>query len=286
MPETSDVVVVEALRSPIGKRGGVLSAMHPAVLLSEVQRATIERAGIDAEQVGQVIGGCVDQVGEQTHNVTRTAWLTAGLPLTVAASTIDAQCGSSQQATALAAALVGSRVVDVAMGCGVEAMSRVPMGAAAERRLRRPDPCTLRGALRVDDPVRGRGADREEVGHHPRGLPTSSACARSSSHTRPTRRTASTGQLVPIEAPVPGENGDGSSQLVDRDQGLRETTLEALGALKPVQPRRRAHGGQRLADLRRRVGGAAGSRGDGERAGAEHARTDRRTAALWAATRS
>jgi acetyl-CoA C-acetyltransferase len=235
MPETSDVVVVEALRSPIGKRGGALSAMHPAVLLSEVQRATIERAGIDAEQVGQVIGGCVDQVGEQTQNVTRTAWLTADLPLTVAASTIDAQCGSSQQATALAAALVGSRVVDVAMGCGVEAMSRVPMGAALSADYGDPIPARyeehyesttqFEGAERIAKKWGITRADCDEFGLRSQQLAHQAYSQ---------NRFAS--QLVPIQAPIPGENGDGSSQLVDRDQGLRETTLEALGALKTVQP--------------------------------------------------
>jgi acetyl-CoA C-acetyltransferase len=237
MPETSDVVVVEALRSPIGKRGGLLSAMHPAVLLSQVQRATIERAGIDAEQVGQVIGGCVDQVGEQTQNVTRTAWLTADLPLTVAASTVDAQCGSSQQATALAAALVGARVVDVAMGCGVEAMSRVPMGAAVSGDYGDPIPSLyeehyesttqFEGAERIAKKWGITRADCDEF-----GLRSQQLAHQAYSQNR------FAGQLVPIQAPVPGENGNGSdeSQLVDRDQGLRETTLEALGGLRPVQP--------------------------------------------------
>jgi acetyl-CoA C-acetyltransferase len=239
MPERSDVVVVEALRSPIGKRGGVLSGMHPAVLLGEVQRRTIERAGIDPEQVGQVIGGCVDQVGEQTQNVTRTAWLTADLPLTVAASTIDAQCGSSQQATALAAALVGSRVVDVAMGCGVEAMSRVPMGAALAGDYGDPIPALyeehyesttqFEGAERIAKKWGITRADCDEF-----GLRSQQLAHRAYSQNR------FASQLVPIEAPLPGENGDGDaggqSQLIDRDQGLRETTLEALGALRAVQP--------------------------------------------------
>src|SRR4051794_12466002 len=125
----SDVMVVDAVRTPIGRRNGALSGLHPAHMLGTVQRAVIERAGIDPAEVGQVIGGCVDQVGEQTMNVTRTAWLAAGLPETVAATTIDTQCGSSQQATALAAALVASGTVDVALACGAESMSRIPMGS-------------------------------------------------------------------------------------------------------------------------------------------------------------
>src|ERR671937_408927 len=115
----SEAMVIEAVRTPIGRRNGMLSGVHPAELLAEVQREVVSRSGIDPAAVGQVVGGCVGQVGEQAMNVTRTAWLAAGLPLSVAATTVDAQCGSSQQATALAAALVGSGVVDVAVGCGV-----------------------------------------------------------------------------------------------------------------------------------------------------------------------
>ncbi|HET9730714.1 MAG TPA: steroid 3-ketoacyl-CoA thiolase, partial [Acidimicrobiia bacterium] len=125
----SDVVIVEALRTPLGKRNGGLAEVHPADLLSGVQRAVVERSGIDPLEIGQVIGGCVSQVGEQTFNIARTAWLSAGLPLEIAATTVDSQCGSSQQATNLAAALVRAGVVDVALGCGVESMTRVPLGA-------------------------------------------------------------------------------------------------------------------------------------------------------------
>src|SRR5262245_55180058 len=128
-----DVVVVEAVRSPIGKRNGGLSAMHSADLLAAVQRELIDRSGIDPGRVGQVVGGCVQQVGMQTANVTRTAWLQAGLPLEVAASTVDSQCGSSQHATNLATALVSAGVVDAAVACGVELMSRVPMGSTVPK---------------------------------------------------------------------------------------------------------------------------------------------------------
>ena len=126
----NEIVIVEALRSPIGKRGGGLSTMHSADLLATVQRAVVDRSGVDPTTIGQVIGGCVSQVGQQAFNVARTAWLTAGLPTNVAATTVDSQCGSSQQATNLAYGLVGSGVVDSAMACGVEVMSRVPMGAS------------------------------------------------------------------------------------------------------------------------------------------------------------
>src|SRR5947207_143560 len=116
----TDVVIVDAVRSPIGRRGGGLSNLHPADLLAQVQLEIIRRSGIDPAEIGQVVGGCVTQAGEQSFNIARTAWLSAGLPLGVAASTVDSQCGSSQQATNLAASLVGSGAVDVALGCGVE----------------------------------------------------------------------------------------------------------------------------------------------------------------------
>src|SRR5207302_6759986 len=125
----SDVVIVEAVRSPIGRRGGGLSSLHPADLLGQVQTALIERAGIDPAEVGQLVGGCVSQVGEQSFNIARTAWLAAGLPLPVAATTIDSQCGSSQQASHLAAGLIASGDVDIALACGVESMNRVPLGS-------------------------------------------------------------------------------------------------------------------------------------------------------------
>src|SRR3984893_3541237 len=125
----SDVVIIEAVRSPIGRRGGGLSTMHPADLLGVGQKELIDRSGIDPTMVEQVVGGCVSQVGEQSYNVTRTAWLAAGLPMTAAATTVDSQCGSSQQATNVAASLVAAGVVDVAVACGVESMSRIPLGA-------------------------------------------------------------------------------------------------------------------------------------------------------------
>src|SRR5436190_15353709 len=125
----ADVVIVEAVRSPIGRRGGGLSSMHAADLLGLVQKEVIARAGIDPTDVDQVVGGCVSQVGEQSFNIARTAWLTAGLPLTVAATTVDSQCGSSQQATNLASSLVAGGAADVAVACGVESMSRVPIGS-------------------------------------------------------------------------------------------------------------------------------------------------------------
>jgi acetyl-CoA C-acetyltransferase len=122
-------VIVEAVRTPIGKRGGWLSGLHAAELLGAAQRGLLDRAGLDPMLVEQVIGGCVTQAGEQSNNVTRTAWLHAGLPWQTGCTTIDCQCGSAQQSTHLIAGLIATDALDVGIGCGVEAMSRVPLGA-------------------------------------------------------------------------------------------------------------------------------------------------------------
>src|SRR5581483_7652693 len=118
----TDVVIVEAVRTPFGRRNGGLSEVHALDLLGTVQKELFTRSGVDPAEVGQVVGGCVGQVGMQTFNIARTSWLAAGLPLEVAATTVDAQCGSSQQASSLAYGLVASGVVDAAVACGVEVM--------------------------------------------------------------------------------------------------------------------------------------------------------------------
>jgi acetyl-CoA C-acetyltransferase len=125
-----EVFLIEAARTPQGRRDGVLSGMHSCDLLGIAQTTTLTRAGIDPSQVEQVIAGCINQSGGQSTNIGRTAWLTAGLPLSVAATTIDSQCGSSQQALGIAASLIGSGVIDVALACGVESMSKFPVGSA------------------------------------------------------------------------------------------------------------------------------------------------------------
>src|SRR6185295_3076863 len=124
-----EVFIVEAVRSPIGRRKGGLAGLHPADLLGAVQKAAIERAGVDPAEIGQIIGGCVSQVSEQAFNIARTAWISQGFPIEVPATTVDSQCGSSQQATSLAAGLIGAGIEDLVLACGVEMMTRVPLGA-------------------------------------------------------------------------------------------------------------------------------------------------------------
>jgi len=233
----SNVVIVEAVRSPIGRRGGGLSTMHPADLLAKIQGALIERTGIDPALVGQVIGGCVSQVGEQAFNITRTAWLAAGLPLSTASTTVDTQCGSSQQATNLAYGLVNSGVVDIAVACGVEEMSRIPIGVGGSKALGLGVPIPksyfsqyemtsqFEGAERIAEKW---GVTREDTDLF--GYNSQKRAAQAWAEDR------FAGQYIPIEAPDVDENREltGTTHKVSRDEGLRETTLEKLATLKPV----------------------------------------------------
>src|SRR4030081_2045942 len=129
------VLVVDAVRTPLGRRNGALAGIHPTKLLGSVLTELLNRTGVEGGHVQQVITGCVGQVGEQSFNIGRTAWLAARLPEQVAASTVDAQCGSSQQAFTLAAGLVRGGLADVVIACGVESMSRIPIGANYKKEL-------------------------------------------------------------------------------------------------------------------------------------------------------
>ncbi|MET4049248.1 acetyl-CoA acetyltransferase [Rhodococcus sp. 1163] len=219
-------VIVDAARSPSGKRGGWLSSLHAAQLLGQVQRAALERVGVESELVEQAIGGCVTQAGEQASNVTRTAWLNAGLSEQTGATTIDSQCGSGQQAAHLIAGQIALGTIDVGMACGVEMMSRVPLLSNIPEGLGGPKPAdwTLDlpnqfvGADRI---ARRRSFTREDLDSF--GLRSQQRAAAAWSEKRFHR------QIIPITVPGP----DGSA-VIDRDQGLRETSMDALSALRPV----------------------------------------------------
>src|SRR3954467_9983144 len=121
-----EAVIVEAVRTPIGKRKGKLAGWHPTDLLAHALNGLLERTGVDAAQIDDVVGGCVTQAGEQSTNVTRNAWVAAGLPWTVPATTVDRQCGSSQQAAHFVAQGVMAGAYDIGIACGVESMTRAP----------------------------------------------------------------------------------------------------------------------------------------------------------------
>ncbi|MGI9590329.1 MAG: steroid 3-ketoacyl-CoA thiolase [Myxococcota bacterium] len=235
----SDVVIVEAVRTPLGKRKGALSGTHSTELLAKVQGELFARSGVDPAEVGQVVGGCVGQVGMQTMNVTRNAWLTAGLPLEVAASTVDAQCGSSQQATNVAYALVKSGVVDAAVGCGVEVMSRVPMGSTIPKDPNVGKPVTraywknyeftsqFEGAERI---AKQWGITREETDAF--GKLSQDRAGQAWAEGR------FDSQILAVEAPELDNERKPleSTQIVSRDEGMRETSLEGLAGLRTNLP--------------------------------------------------
>jgi acetyl-CoA C-acetyltransferase len=220
-------VIVEAVRTPIGRRGGALSGLHAAEILGAAQVALLDRAGIEAGVVEpgvveQVAGGCVTQAGEQSSNVTRTAWLHAGLPYQAGCLTLDAQCGSAQHAVHLIAGLIAADAITVGVGCGVEAMSRVPLrsNVGAGVGSPRPDswdidlPNQFVAAERI---ARRRGLSREQIDAF--GLRSQERAGAARAAGRFDRET------VPVKA---------AGTMVDADQGLRETSLDALARLTPV----------------------------------------------------
>ncbi|MDV2476940.1 steroid 3-ketoacyl-CoA thiolase [Rhodococcus zopfii] len=226
-------VIVEAARTPIGKRGGWLAGLHAAELLGAAQSGLVERAGIDPALVEQVIGGCVTQAGAQSNNVTRTAWLHAGLPWQVGATTVDCQCGSAQQANHMIAGLIAVGAIDVGVACGVEAMSQVPLGANVGEHAgpRRPAswnidmPDQFGAAERI---ARRRGITREDI--DALGVRSQALAKQAWAEGRFDR------EVLQVVAPVVDKDGTltGEKQTVTRDQGLRDTTAESLGKLKAV----------------------------------------------------
>ncbi|MBN0974025.1 MULTISPECIES: steroid 3-ketoacyl-CoA thiolase [Gordonia] len=226
-------VIVEAARTPIGKRNGWLSGLHAEELLGITQRGLLEKAGLDPALVEQAIGGCVTQAGAQAGNITRKAWLSAGLPEATGATTIDAQCGSAQQANHLIAGLIASDAIDIGVACGVETMSVVPLGANVG---------TNAGPYHadswdVDMPNQFEAAERIAKR---RGITRADVDALGERSQRNARKAWDEGrfdrEVLSLKAPERTKEGELTGNILDvsRDQGLRDTTLESLSALKPV----------------------------------------------------
>ncbi|GAC68094.1 steroid 3-ketoacyl-CoA thiolase [Gordonia soli] len=226
-------VIVEAVRTPIGKRAGWLSGLHAAEILGAAQRGVIEKAGIDPALVEQVIGGCVTQVGAQGNNITRTSWLHAGLPEQTGATTVDCQCGSAQQANHLIAGLIATDTIDVGIACGVEAMTQVPLGANVGDHAgpRRPEswdidmPNQFEAAERI---AKRRGISRADVDEL--GVRSQQRARHAWDEGRFDR------EVLTLKAPERTKEGELTGNILDvsRDQGLRDTTIESISNLKPV----------------------------------------------------
>jgi acetyl-CoA acyltransferase len=227
-----DAVIIDAVRTPIGKgrATGSLASVHPVDLLAAPLRALVERTGIDPELLDDVVVGNVSQIGEQSYNIGRRAVLAAGFPERVPATTVDRQCGSSQQAIAFAAQGVQSGAYDLAIGAGVESMSRVPMGSAtagvadtAGRTFheRYPEGLVPQGtAAELINAKWGIGrAELDEFAARSQELAAAAVA-----------RGAFDSEIVPVEV----RDADGSTRIVAIDEGPRTTTVEGLAALRPA----------------------------------------------------
>ena len=230
MPEMREAVIVDTLRTPIGRRKGKLSGWHPADLLGLVLSELVERTGIDPARVDDVVGGCVTQVGEQSTNIIRNSWVGAGLPQSVAGTTVDRQCGSSQQAIHFVAQGVMAGAYDVAIACGVESMGRVPMASNASGGV---GPFSkqyldvidgqLMTQFEISEILAGRwGITRDEmdafaVESHRRANETTESGAFAS-------------EILPVA--VRDDDGNETGEIMSSDEGIRPgTTLEILADL-------------------------------------------------------
>lgn len=234
MPEA---VIVEAVRTPIARGkpiAGELSGVHAADLLAASYKGLVERAGLDYADIEQVYGGCVTQAGEQSNNIARNAWLSMGKNYSTGCTSIDTQCGSAQAANHLISALISSGQINIGIAGGVEAMSRVGLGANAYngpgffQTADWPWDSTPDQFSAVERIVKNRGLTRQDVDEF--------ACE--------SQRRAKVAwdegrfdrEVISVEAPILGEDGEptGETRTVTKDQGLRDTTMEALGNLNPV----------------------------------------------------
>jgi acetyl-CoA acyltransferase len=221
-----DAVIVDAVRTPVGRRGGGLSGVHPADLAAHVLDALVERSGFDPALVDDVVFGCVSQVGEQTFDIARTAVLSAGWPETVPGTTVDRQCGSSQQAVHFAAAGLVAGQYELVVAGGVESMSRVPLMSAAATG----NPLGPRYSARYGEDFPSQGLGAEMIASR-----WSLSRARLDEFSLSSHRKAAAaqdgGRFDAQLAPVLLEDGT----MVGRDEGVRrDTSIEKLAALEPV----------------------------------------------------
>ena len=224
-----NAVIVDAVRTPIGRRNGMLKDWHPVDLAAETLKALVERTGVDPERIDDVIMGCVSQVGEQGYNVGRNAVLAAGFPESVPGSTVDRQCGSSQQSAHFAAQGVMAGAYDVVVAAGVEAMTRVPMGSSVQSGPGAPFGPTMMERYENSLVPQGVSAEliAEKWGFDRERMDSLSL----ESHRRATVAAEEgrlDGHLIPIEVKT-----DEGAALMTRDEGVRpDTSMEALGGLR------------------------------------------------------
>jgi acetyl-CoA acyltransferase len=234
MSEIREPVIIDTIRTAFGKRKGALAHWHPTDLLGHTLRHLLERNDVDPAVIDDVVGGCITQSGEQGTNVTRNAWIAAGLPWRVPATTVDRQCGSSQQAVHFVAASVMAGIYDIAIACGVESMTNAPL-ASNSRGGRGPFSADF---MRVVDGrlwAQFRQAQvladrfkisREDMDEYALESHRRAAQATDSGHFA--------NEVLPV--PIKDENGALTGEMLSTDEGIRRNgTLEALAALPPAQ---------------------------------------------------
>ena len=234
----NNVVIVDAARSPVGKKNGSLGGAHPTDVLGQVMMKMLERNGIQSGQVDQVVGGCINKVAAQGMNVIRTAWLAHGGAIETPCITIDSQCGSSQQSSTLAHSILASGHAEVVMACGVENMTRLPIGSDSvgkDPKMGKPVSKSyfeqheftsqFEGAERVAEKYQITRQDTDGFGLESQAR-AKTAIEEGYFDT----------QIIPVKAPVMDENFEktGETIVVSKDEIPRDTSLEALAELKPV----------------------------------------------------
>ena len=224
-----DVVIIEAVRTASGRKGGSLSGVHPVNLLSQVLAEVVRRAGVQPDVVEDAVCGCVDQIGEQTANIGRNGLLMAGFPYTIPATTVDRQCGSGQQAIHFAANLIQSGVVDTAIGCGVESMSRVPILSPMQTNFGFPIPPELfemyplvMQGVAADMIAKKWDIKREQLDQYAYEGHVKAARAREEGRFKR--------EILPIKVSL-----EGVETMFEQDEGIRpDTSVEKLATLKPA----------------------------------------------------
>ena len=232
--DPQEPVIVDVVRTAFGKRKGALSTWHPTDLLGFALKTLLDRSGVDPERIDDVVGGCITQAGEQGCNVTRNAWVAAGLPWQVPATTVDRQCGSSQQAMHFVAAGVQAGHYDLAIACGVESMTRAPMASNAqggEGPFSKDFLDVVDGQLWMQFRVAQVLADRWKISREDMDEYALE------SHRRAHQATTSghfAGEMVSV--PIKDSEGRLTAESLDHDEGIRpEASLEALATLPPAQ---------------------------------------------------
>ena len=233
-----DVVIVDAARTPVGRKNGSLGGAHPTDTLGQIMKNVLARNNLPSDVVDQVVGGCINKLAAQGMNVTRTAWLAHGGAQTTPCITIDSQCGSSQQSTTLAHTMIASGHADVVMACGVENMTRLPIGSdAVGRDPKMGKPISSSYFQQYEFTSQFEGAERMAEKYQLTRQDTDAFGLQSQERAR---HAIDNGyfdsQIIPVEAPLMDENFEktGETITVTNDEVPRDTSLEALAELKPV----------------------------------------------------